>query len=126
MFPIPYGQVATFRLDARDDNETSRPAHGSITVDNPAIAYMAIASNGTYCLVPRGTLAAGATAPVSVLVDAINDRSEPLPGLTIPFQVEGPPLPPAATHLVISEGPTARSTDIGFPLPADPGAPITF
>ncbi len=97
---------------------------GSATVDDFAKAYFAKVS-GTpdqYMFVSRGgtTIAAGATVTVNVTVNSMDDTGAALPPFVIPFAVSGPPLPPPATHVVISEGPFGA--DKGSTTPADPGS----
>ncbi len=67
-----------------------------------------------------GATAAGTLVPVDVTVNAIDVRGMPLAPQVFNFQIQGPPLPPAATHVVISEGPFV--VDGSYYAPPDPGS----
>lgn len=121
---IQIGGSALFRLDARDDSEQSRTVTGTVSTDDIGRTYVAkVPSTGNqYCLKirPTAVVPAGGTMPVNVTVSAVDDRGVSLSPQVFPFVIQGPPLPPAATHVVISEGPFI--VDGSYVAPADPGS----
>lgn len=126
---IPVGQVALFRLLPEDDAGTVRVASGNLTLSDTVLAYVVrMPPQGgqaqQYCLVSRVGVAppAGTMAQLTVTANTQDDTGASLPPLVIPFQIPGPPLPPPATHIVVSEGPIVRDL-IGFTPPPDPGSP---
>jgi hypothetical protein len=125
MTQIPVGQVALFRLLPEDDNGTTRAASGTLSISDPTLAYVAKMPGqaNQYIVVSRVGIAppVGTVAPVNVTVATQSDTGVELPPVVIPFQIPGPPLPPPATHIVVSEGPTVRDL-IGFTPPPDPGS----
>jgi hypothetical protein len=125
MTQIPVGQVALFRILPEDDTGTPRAASGTLSISDPTLAYVAKMPGqaNQYVVVSRANAspAAGTIAPVNVTVATQDDTGAALPALVIAFQIAGPPLPPAATHVVVSEGPTVRDL-IGFTPPNDPGS----
>ncbi len=123
---VPNNTCSIFRLAGKDDTETSRVITGAVTIDDVTHCYVAkmppVVGGDQYILVGRdSSLAAGATADVNITVNAKDDRGVDIMPLVVAFTLAGPPLPPAATHVVVSEGPFGRDK-IGFTPPADPGS----
>jgi len=122
MFTLNNGAGAVFRIAGKDDTEQYRAITGVISTSNPAVAYIAKVPSGQpdqFCIKSRpGSVAAGAMVPFVVTVNAIDDRGTALPPQVYNFQVQGPPLPPPATHVVMYEGPF--DVDSSYVI-ADPG-----
>lgn len=123
MYTISNGAAALFRIAGKDDSQQYRFIGGTISTDDVAHSYVAkVASTADqFCLKSRaGSVAAGAIVPVNVTVNAVDDRGTALPAQVFNFQLQGPPLPPAATHVVMYEGPIG--VDSSYSAPVDPGS----
>lgn len=108
MFTIPNGGAALFRIAGKDDTEQYRFIGGTISTDDFANSYIfkVPMNQDRFGLKSRpGSVPAGTIAPVNVTVNAVDDRGVALPPQVFNFQIQGPPLPPAATHVVMYEGP---------------------
>lgn len=117
---VPPGYENSFRIDGKDDDSNVRAITGTAVISNTTASYLAKVPGTTnqYCFVARaGTvIPAGSSIDVNVVVTASDDRGNALPPVTIPFSIPGPPLPPPATHVVVSASSTTQNTP-----PADPG-----
>ncbi len=123
MTTINHSAGAVFRIAGKDATEQTRAITGTIGVSDYAIAYIAkvVPTADQFCIKARpGAVPAGVMAPVDVVVNASDDRGTPLPPQVFNFQIQGPALPPPATHVIISEGPFG--VDSSYSAPPDPGS----
>jgi len=114
---------ALFRIAGKDDSDTYRAITGTISTSDTVHSYIAkvVGTDDRYCLKSRpDSIAAGATVSVDVTVNALDAQGGVLPPFVINFQLQGPPPPPNATHVVMYEGPFG--VDGGYSAPADPGS----
>ncbi len=122
--PIPPGYIALLSsVQAVDDNGVPRTVTAETATLAPDSSLAYIAKNGSgLMLVSRGTgIAQGASVPVTVTLSGIGaDGATPLIDDVYSFSLQGPPMPPLATHFTAA-GPNVRDT-IGVTLPADPGS----
>ncbi len=122
--PVPNGYIAVISsVQALDDNGVPRILTSETATLAPDSSLAYIAKNGSgLMLVHRGTgIAPGGSVPVTVTLSGVGaDGTTPLIDDVYSFGLQGPPLPPLATHFTAA-GPNVRDT-IGVTLPADPGA----
>jgi hypothetical protein len=110
-------------VQALDDNGVNRVLTTETATITPDSSLAYIAKNGSgLMLVHRGTgIAPGGSVPITVTISGVAaDGSTPVSDDVFTFSLQGPPLPPLATHFTAS-APNVRDT-IGVTLPADPGA----
>lgn len=112
-------------LVGADGSEIQRTVTGTVTVSNYAAAY--VAKSGTaYFVKPNASvfpIAPGSSMVVTASFNCLDAAGTPLPPAVVDVILQGPPLPPVATHLNITEGPTTGR----FPVLSDPGsATINF
>ena len=105
---------------ALDDTGVPRAFTGSLSIDDYGTAYVAKDSSKMYVVV-KTIPAAGQTKTVNLTISANDAQGNPLPPVVIPFDVEGPPPPPNATHIQVPVTFTTTSGSLYAP-PADPGA----
>jgi hypothetical protein len=124
---IPPGNVAFFKVQAQDDGGTSRAATAAtVTLDRTDAGYIAPTGEPGKLVFVSKPVPAGTVTTVTATITAKNDRGADLPAYVMLFDVQGPPLPPAATHIAVTEGPFVRDT-IGISVPPDPGtASVSF
>ncbi len=122
MYTIAENSAALFRIAGKDATEQDRVITGSISTSDTTrsfIGKVASQTNQYYLKSRLGTTAPGTFAPVDVTVNAIDTAGNPLAPQVFNFQIQGPALPPPATHVVISEGPI--TVDGSYPT-TDPGS----
>jgi hypothetical protein len=122
--PLPNNTQSLFRIDGQDATGTVRATSGTMTVSDVVHCYVAKVAGqaNQYVIVSRNnSLPAGGSTTVTVTENAVDDRGNALPPLVQTFDLSGPPLPPPATHLVLSEGPI-NIDQSGGPKAADPGS----
>ena len=121
---VPSGYIAVINtIQALDDAGTVRVLTAETATIAPDTTLAYIAKNGAgIMLVSRGTgIPQGGSAPITVTLSGVAaDGATPLIDDVHSFSLQGPPLPPLASHFVAS-GPVVRDT-IGVTLPADPGS----
>lgn len=120
---VPPDQIAIFGVFPVDASGTARAATGTIAIDDYMSAYVAKNAGGQVVVVTRsGAIPApGATKAVNVSISGNDAAGNALPVLTLGFDLQGPPLPPNATHFVTAN--MAVRDKIGYPVPGDPGSP---
>lgn len=123
MTTITPGGAAIFRINGTDDPGTYRAITGTISTNDFVRSYISKvpAELNKFVLKARpGATAAGTTVPVNVTVNAVDDRGNALAPQVFNFEIQGPALPPPATHVIISEGPF--TVDSTYVPPPDPGS----
>lgn len=123
LIQVPPDNIAVFRVAGIDAGGIARAITGTATIDSYTAAYLAKNAGGQLMLItrPAAIPAPGASVPAVVTIQANDAQGNPLPPLALNFQLNGPPPPPNADHLVISEGPIVRDK-LGVTIPPDPGA----
>src|SRR5581483_10924355 len=97
------GQYADVSLIAKGDSNDDESLESlTATIDNPTAAYVAAGSApGEFLVVPKLVPPAGQSVTVNVTLNGVNLAGNPITPLTLDFELDGPPLPPPATHVTV-------------------------
>lgn len=126
---IPNGQGGYFNYPVgKDANGIVRSViNRTITTDNYAQAYVAPGPSNAQLpqcvVVSKLPIPAGQSIPINVTVNMQDVNGTPLPTVTLPFLLQGPPAPPPASVIFVDGVGAANLTN----PPGDPGqATVTF
>lgn len=121
--PVPSATISNVEDSVKivvigaDDSEVPRAVAGTVSVSPVAAGYIAKAGPGEFYYKAYALpTTPGVNIPVTVTFSCVDAASNPLPPLVANVILAGPPLPPNATHLNITEGPTTGR----YPVLADP------
>lgn len=116
---LPFGTIScVVDLGAKGDGNDDE-ALQSLTaqIDNTTVSQVAAGAGvAEFVLSKKGEPAAGASVTVNVTCAGVNLRGDAITPLVLDFELQGPPLPPPATHLIVV-GASLSSE----PAPTDPG-----
>jgi hypothetical protein len=120
---IPPGNFATLNLAGLDINGTSEAVHGTAVVSDYTQAYCQANYAGVplqFAIVPKVTPPAGAVSNITVTFSSTAADGSVLPAFVEAYTLQGPPLPPPATHL--AQLGNVVSGFAGKPATVDPGS----
>ncbi len=103
-FTLPVGGTAILGGIAGDDSSGNAESLTSLTatIDDTTDAYISHINSNSLYVKDRGIQPAGTTKTVNVTLNAKSADGTVLPSVVVPFDLQGPPLPPQATHLVFN------------------------
>lgn len=118
---VPDGNVAIITYAGADDADNPKPLSAlSVTIDSYSDAYVAaIEGTNQVMLVQKVSQPEGQTKTVNLSFNGVSQDGTHLPPNVVPFDLSGPPAPPQATQVLISQI-VVRDT-IGITVPPDPG-----